>query len=113
VIKHPVGPKHGSKRIEPATHLCPHGLHPVCPHGWTNVLITNPRDFRARWADQTVSFAFISGVNTLFNAWMNRPGFAKLDFSHLKMTLAGGMAYRRRVAQRLEADDGSAHTGWD
>ncbi|HQW39266.1 MAG TPA: AMP-binding protein, partial [Usitatibacteraceae bacterium] len=42
----------------------------------------------------------ITGVNTLFNALMNTPGFSSLDFSGLKMTLGGGMAVQRAVAER-------------
>jgi len=39
-------------------------------------------------------------VNTLFSALMNTPGFAQLDFSHLKLSLGGGMAVQRAVAER-------------
>jgi long-chain acyl-CoA synthetase len=42
----------------------------------------------------------ITGVNTLFNALLNTPGFAELDFSHLKGALGGGMAVQRAVADR-------------
>jgi long-chain acyl-CoA synthetase len=69
--------------------------------GAKNVLIPNPRDmagFVAELAKQP--FTAITGVNTLFNALMNTPGFANLDFSRLKMTLGGGMAVQRAVAER-------------
>ncbi len=46
--------------------------------GWTNVLITNPRDFPAFVAQlKKHPFAYISGVNTLFNALLHTPGFAQ------------------------------------
>jgi len=39
------------------------------------------------------------------------PGFAKLDFSHLKMTLAGGMALQATLRHFGSYDGGRAHTG--
>src|SRR6185295_14580328 len=59
--------------------------------GAHNVLITNPRDM-ARFVAELGKYRFsaITGVNTLFNALMNTPGFSELDFSGLKMTLGGG-----------------------
>jgi long-chain acyl-CoA synthetase len=69
--------------------------------GWTNVLIINPRDFPAVIADmKKYPFAFISGVNTLFNALLHTPGFETIDFSALKITLGGGMAVQEAVAKR-------------
>jgi long-chain acyl-CoA synthetase len=69
--------------------------------GWKNVLIINPRDFPAVIAElRKYPFAFISGVNTLFNALMHAPGFDKIDFSALKITLGGGMAVQEAVAKR-------------
>jgi long-chain acyl-CoA synthetase len=69
--------------------------------GWTNVLITNPRDLPAFVAElRKYPFAYISGVNTLFNALLNTPGFDKLDFSRLIVALGGGMAVQAAVAER-------------
>ncbi|MCB1742618.1 MAG: AMP-binding protein, partial [Gammaproteobacteria bacterium] len=45
-------------------------------------------------------FTAITGVNTLFNALLNAPGFASLDFSRLKVSLGGGMAVQRTVAEQ-------------
>jgi long-chain acyl-CoA synthetase len=45
-------------------------------------------------------FTTITGVNTLFNAMVNNPDFARLDFSKLRLTLGGGMAVQRAVAER-------------
>jgi len=69
--------------------------------GATNVLITNPRDttaFVKEWARQPVTV--VTGVNTLFNLLLNDPDFAKLDFSPLRVAVAGGMAVQRAVAER-------------
>lgn len=69
--------------------------------GWTNLLITNPRDIPAFIKEmQTHSFNAITGVNTLFNALVNDPEFAKLDFSGLQVALGGGMAVQRAVAEK-------------
>ena len=69
--------------------------------GAKNVLIPNPRDMPGFVAELgRHRFTAITGVNTLFNALMNTPGFDKLDFSGLKMTLGGGMAVQRAVAER-------------
>ncbi|HEV2701688.1 MAG TPA: AMP-binding protein [Steroidobacteraceae bacterium] len=79
--------------------------------GWTNVLITNPRDFKGFVAELgRYRFAFLSGVNTLFNALLHNSGFAKLDFSHLKITLGGGMAVQETVARRWKAATGNPLT---
>ena len=68
--------------------------------GAKNVLITNPRDIPAfvKELSQT-SFTAITGVNTLFNALLHNEDFRKLDFSALRLTLGGGMAVQKRVAQ--------------
>ena len=69
--------------------------------GWTNLLITNPRDIPAFVKEmQTHKFNAITGVNTLFNVLVANPEFAKLDFSGLKIALGGGMAVQRAVAEK-------------
>ena len=69
--------------------------------GWTNILITNPRDFPGFVAElKKYQFTYMSGVNTLFNALLHTPGFDQLDFSKLRCTLGGGMAVQRAVAER-------------
>jgi long-chain acyl-CoA synthetase len=45
-------------------------------------------------------FTAITGVNTLFNAMLNNPEFAKLDFSSLQFALGGGTAVHEAVARR-------------
>lgn len=69
--------------------------------GGLNVLITNPRDIPAFVKELGKhNFTSITGVNTLFNALLNNEDFAKLDFSHLRLTLGGGMAVQRAVAEK-------------
>ena len=68
--------------------------------GWRNVLITNPRDFPAFVKElKKYPFTFITGVNTLFNALLNTPGFERVDFSKLLVALGGGMAVQQSVAE--------------
>ncbi|ATD10298.1 long-chain-fatty-acid--CoA ligase FadD [Pseudoalteromonas piscicida] len=72
-------------------------------YGGHNILITNPRDMPAFVKELAkVPFTAITGVNTLFNGLLNTPGFADLDFSTLKMSLGGGMAVQRPVAERWQ-----------
>ncbi len=69
--------------------------------GACNVLITNPRDFpRFVKVLGRYPFSFMTGVNTLFNALLNTPGFEKIDFSKFKVALGGGMAVQCSVADR-------------
>ena len=69
--------------------------------GATNLLITNPRDIPGFIKELgKYQFTVITGVNTLFNALLNNPDFARLDFSRLKVTLGGGMAVQKAVADR-------------
>src|SRR5690606_7354779 len=69
--------------------------------GGINVLITNPRDMPGFVKELgKTPFTAITGVNTLFNGLLNTPGFADIDFSHLKMSFGGGMAVQRAVAER-------------
>ncbi len=72
-----------------------------CSVGARDVLITNPRDMPGfvkemkKW-----KFTAITGVNTLFNGLLNNAEFRKLDFSTLKVSLGGGMAVQKGVADR-------------
>ena len=79
--------------------------------GWENVLIPNPRDFPAFVAVlKKYPFEFISGVNTLFNALLNTPGFSDVDFSRLRCTLGGGMAVQGAVAAKWKQVTGKVLT---
>ena len=67
--------------------------------GGLNYLITNPRDMKGFVKELSkVKFSVITGVNTLFNGLLNTDGFSDIDFSHLKVTLGGGMAVQESVA---------------
>lgn len=69
--------------------------------GATNLLIANPRDIPGMIKElDKYRFTTITGVNTLFNALLNHPDFAKLDFSRLHVALGGGMAVQKAVALR-------------
>jgi long-chain acyl-CoA synthetase len=70
-------------------------------YGAQNILITNPRDI-PDFIKTIKKYrpTLMSGVNTLFNALMNKPEFASLDLSHLKLSVAGAMALQEVVAKR-------------
>jgi len=71
--------------------------------GWTNLLITNPRDIPGFVRElQKHKMNAITGVNTLFNALANNPDFARLDFKDLWISFAGGMAVQRAVAEKWQ-----------
>ena len=75
--------------------------------GGHNLLITDPRDFKGFVALlRKTKFAFMTGVNTLFNALLHSDGFAELDFSSLRVVMGGGMAVQRDVAARWRAVTG-------
>ena len=76
-------------------------------HGGLNVLITNPRDIPAFVKElRRFRMTIFVGVNTLYAALMNHPGFAQLDFSGLKLGAAGGMALHPSVAEKWNAITG-------
>jgi long-chain acyl-CoA synthetase len=65
------------------------------------VLIPNPRDLPAFFQVLgRTRFSAIIGVNTLFRALLDAPGSAAVDWSHLKLAVAGGMAVQHVVAHR-------------
>ncbi|CAB3733259.1 Long-chain-fatty-acid--CoA ligase [Achromobacter denitrificans] len=75
--------------------------------GASNLLILNPRDIPGLIKEmRKVPFSAFTGVNTLFNALLNHPDFARLDFSRLRLTMGGGMAVQRSVADRWQAVTG-------
>ncbi len=75
--------------------------------GATNLLITNPRDIPGFIKELSkYKFTTFTGVNTLFNALLHDPGFAALDFSHLHVTLGGGMAVQKAVADKWKQTTG-------
>jgi long-chain acyl-CoA synthetase len=75
--------------------------------GAHTVLVTNPRDMPAFLHDlKRYPFTVIVGVNTLYRALLDAPGFTEVDTRHLKLTNAGGMAVQRIVAQRWKQATG-------
>ena len=75
--------------------------------GGHNVLIANPRDIPALVKEiAEVPFTVITGVNTLFNAMVNSPGFAEVDTRALKVAIGGGMPVQRHVAEKWQAITG-------
>ncbi|RWD59323.1 MAG: long-chain-fatty-acid--CoA ligase [Mesorhizobium sp.] len=72
--------------------------------GAQNVLIPNPRDIPGFVKElQKYPAHIFPGLNTLFNALLNNEDFRKLDFKPLILTLGGGMAVQRGVAERWKA----------
>ena len=75
--------------------------------GGLNVLITDPRDIPAfvhelrKWR-----MTMITGVDTLFRALLNHPGFERTDFSRLKLGVAGGMPLQPSTAEKWRAVTG-------
>lgn len=49
----------------------------------------------------------ITGVNTLFNALLNNEQLKTVDFSNLKLSVGGGAAIQRSVAERWHAATGN------
>jgi len=76
--------------------------------GAHNILVANPRDIPALVKEfGKVKVHIFPGLNTLFNALMNNADFAKVDFSSMVMSLGGGMAVQRPVAERWMKITGS------
>lgn len=71
--------------------------------GSQNLLITNPRDIPGFVAElKKYPFTALTGVNTLFNALVNSDDFSQLDFSRLKLSIGGGMAVQKAVADKWQ-----------
>jgi len=68
--------------------------------GGCNILIANPRDIAAMLKDLAAQpFHSLPAVNTLFTALANHADFDKVDWSHLKISIGGGMAVTQGTAQ--------------
>ena len=77
--------------------------------GGENVLITNPRDvpgFVKTLKKQ--QFTYFTGVNTMFAALLNEPGFSEVDFGQLRLTIGGGMAVQEAISKQWEKVTGQA-----
>jgi long-chain acyl-CoA synthetase len=69
--------------------------------GCTNLMITNPRDIPGFIKTlRNTRFTVFVGLNTLCNGLMNHPEFSTIDFKNLKISVAGGMALQKAVAER-------------
>jgi long-chain acyl-CoA synthetase len=76
-------------------------------YGGLSVLVTNARDLPSVIKVlKSYKVSIITGVNTLFNALLNHPDFAALDFSALKITVGGAMAIQRPVAEAWQKATG-------
>ena len=79
----------------------------VMAQGGQNVLITNPRDMKGFIKTlKQFEFNLMTGVNTLFAALLNTPGFDDVDFSALRVCVGGGMAVQPAVAEEWRARTG-------
>jgi long-chain acyl-CoA synthetase len=71
--------------------------------GGRNILIANPRDTKMMMKIiRNETFTSITGINTLYNAFLDNEEFRQRDFSKLKLAMAGGMAMQRAVAERFQ-----------
>ncbi len=69
--------------------------------GANNVLIANPRDLPAFVHElKKTPFTIIVGVNTLYRALVDAPGFREVKSGTLKLAIAGGMAVQRAVSDK-------------
>lgn len=104
--------KEGSEMV-----LCPLPLYHIfaftvnllamMSYGALSILVTNARDLPSVVkVMRSYKISVITGVNTLFNALLNHPDFAGLDFSALKVTVGGGMAVQRPVAEAWQKTTG-------
>jgi len=75
--------------------------------GALNVLVTDPRNMKdfVKLLSET-PFSGITGVNTLFNGLMNTDGFSDINFQPLKISVGGGAAVQRAVAERWKSITG-------
>jgi long-chain acyl-CoA synthetase len=68
--------------------------------GGCNILVANPRDLPSVFKELAgVRFHSFPAVNTLFNAMANHPDFHTVDWSHLKISVGGGMAVQSATAK--------------
>lgn len=76
--------------------------------GSLDILITNPRDMPSFIKElKKHKFTVFTGVNTLFNGLLHQPNISEVDFSHLKISVAGGMALQKSVAEAWKEKTGN------
>ena len=72
------------------------------------ILITNPRNMKGFIGElKKERISVFIGVNTLFNGMVNQPDFDAVDFSNLRLTLGGGMATQKAVAEKWKKITGT------
>ncbi len=72
-------------------------------YGAKTILITNAKDIGSVLKEfKNNKITLFAGLNTLFNAMMNHKTFTTIDYSSLKVTVSGGMALQKAVAERWE-----------
>jgi long-chain acyl-CoA synthetase len=75
--------------------------------GAMNLLIANPRDLPAFIKElKATKIHVFPAVNTLFNGLLNHPEFANVDMTGLKLSIGGGMAVQKAVAEKWVARTG-------
>ena len=77
--------------------------------GGLNILVPNPKDIKGfiKLLGQHPEIHIFPGVNTLFNALMHHPDFAKVKLPNLLVTIGGGMAVQKQVADRWQEITGT------
>jgi long-chain acyl-CoA synthetase len=77
-------------------------------YGAENILITNPRDIPGFIKTlKSTRFSILTGVNTLYNALANHPDIKSVNFSHLKISVAGAMALQQAVKENWKRATGT------
>ena len=77
-------------------------------YGASNILITNPRDIPTFIKTmKSEKFSIMTGVNTLYNALALHKDIKSVDFSHLKISVAGAMALQTAVKERWKTATGT------
>jgi len=77
--------------------------------GGANILIANPRDLAGTLKELTKhKFHSFPAVNTLFNGLANHPDVGTVNWSHLKISVGGGMAVQSAVAKLWKEKTGCA-----
>jgi long-chain acyl-CoA synthetase len=72
--------------------------------GGMNILVPNPKDIAGfiKLLGQHPEIHIFPGVNTLFNALIHHPDFANVKLPNLLVTIGGGMAVQKQVADRWQ-----------
>jgi long-chain acyl-CoA synthetase len=94
----------------PMYHIFCLTVHAFClvQIGGNNILVTNPKDLPAFIKLlKTTPVTLLTGINTLYNALLNHADFKEVRLPTLKLSVAGGMALQRAVAEKWQAAVGT------